>query len=788
MSRAGEKSSGTQDAVAALPEGERLKLLEMAANLAHVGHWRLDVAESNLYWSEEIYAIHGVSPADYAPELQSAINFYHPDDAQRVAGLVEAAIAKKEPFDFEFRIVRPDDEIRHVHSRGRVTTDSSGSVSTVFGVIQDITDRVLTEDALREVRLRLDLAVRGSSSGLWYVNLETEELYWSPRLMDMMGIDPKDFRPRLEEFRERLHPDDREVVYSDLEQHINNAVPFNVELRLRDNSGKYPWMQARGQADWDPSGKPLRMAGSVDDITLRKREEIFREQIYAIFTSPTGQVETKIPDILDLSLSFLNLDRAAVYKVVDDGYEIEWASESITASGLGANQMPAVSYLGSVLEGRGVITHNDLADVSNGSASIHFISMPLYVDGKPYGALWFASDIATKRVFTNNETTLVPVIERLISFELFQRNALEDTANRRAELDRILNGVPVRIWYKDGNNRILRLNNEAARSMNMSVEDAEGADTYDLFPEMAAKYHADDVRVIESGKAEMGIIEKYTPVDGTNGWISTDKIPFLDPETGEARLLVVSQDITALMSAQERLEQQAEELKQSNLDLDQFAYIASHDLRAPMRGVDQLAQWIEEDLGDKVNEDVRKNLALMRGRVARLDRMLTDILLFARAGKRDELQEPIAMDAVLEEVIGWIKPRSRIKVTAQPSSLRVKMSHTQLQQLLLNLINNAVKHHDLEDGRVEVSAQRQGASLVITVRDDGPGIPRKFQSRVFEMFRTLQSRDEREGSGIGLAVVARLVRAYDGRVVLTSPLADERGTQFQVILPGTLID
>ncbi|MFK7885912.1 MAG: PAS domain-containing protein [Gammaproteobacteria bacterium] len=787
MDESDNKSAPNQDAKSQLPESERLELLEMAASLVLVGHWRLDLVNDSLFWSEEIYRIHGVDPNDYTPDLKSALDFYHPEDAARVAGLVEAAIAEQKPFEFEFRIVRPDDEVRYVQARGRVTTDGDGAVTNVFGVFQDVTDRIRTEDELREVRLRLDLAVRGSSTGLWYWNVETSELYWSPRFMEMIEVSPEDFTPSFEEFCERLHPNDKAPVLDALEQHLESRTPFSVEYRLRCNSGQYLWIQARGQAEWDDAGKPLRMAGSVEDISLRKREETFRDHIYNSFTSPGAGMEAKITDILNLSRLYLNLDRAAVYAAVEDGYEMTFAQDAQAPLDINVNNTPAAAHLPTIMKSHGVVTHNHLADEDTATADLHFIAMPLQVDRKRYGILWFASDATTKRVFTTAETSMVPVIERLLSYELFQQNALEDAARQRAELDRILNGVPLRIWYKDDKNGIVRLNNEAARAMNMSVEEAEGANTYDLFPEMAAKYHEDDLRVINSGKAEMGIVEKFTPLDGPSGWISTDKIPFKDLETNEPRLLVVSQDITEVMSAQESLQKQAEELQQSNHDLDQFAYIASHDLRAPMRGVDQLAEWIEDDLGEDVDEGIRKKLSMMRKRVARLDRMLTDMLMFARAGKREETQAPIDVDSVFEEVIGWIEQRGQIEVIAHPSSLQLKMSRTQLQQLTTNLISNAIKHHDRESGTIEVSAQRRGADVVIAVRDDGPGIAEKYQQRVFEMFSTLQSRDEREGSGIGLAVVARLCRAHDGRVALISPLANERGTEFQVILPGTLI-
>jgi PAS domain S-box-containing protein len=129
---------------------------------------------------------------------------------------------------------------------------------------------------------------------------------------------------------------------------------------------------------------------------------------------------------------------------------------------------------------------------------------------------------------------------------------IAELGSRKKNLRLIFNNVPSRIWLKDDKNRILQLNESAAESMNITVSDGEGADTYKLFPEMAKKYHDDDLEVIESGKARLGIIEEYTPIDGSAGWVSTDKIPYTDPQTGQKLVLVIATDITELKVLKEQ--------------------------------------------------------------------------------------------------------------------------------------------------------------------------------------------------------------------------------------------
>ena len=135
---------------------QRNELLEMAEEVASVGHWHVDLATGALYWSDEVYRIHDVSPEDYTPDINSAIDFYHPEDAARVSSMLDRAISDRRPFEFEFRLVRPDGDIRLVHSRARIRVDENDDVVAVFGIFQDVTLRK-RQESLRQELLNLSL-------------------------------------------------------------------------------------------------------------------------------------------------------------------------------------------------------------------------------------------------------------------------------------------------------------------------------------------------------------------------------------------------------------------------------------------------------------------------------------------------------------------------------------------------------------------------------------------------------------------------------------------------------
>ncbi|RYE94383.1 MAG: PAS domain-containing sensor histidine kinase, partial [Myxococcales bacterium] len=182
------------------------------------------------------------------------------------------------------------------------------------------------------------------------------------------------------------------------------------------------------------------------------------------------------------------------------------------------------------------------------------------------------------------------------------------------------------------------------------------------------------------------------------------------------------EDITERHQLEREREALVEELTRSNQALDQFAHVASHDLKAPLRGIGNLAQWIEDDLGDAVTDDAREKLNLMRGRVRHLERMITSILDFATAGRRKAKPEPIDLSTLLTGVVELLAPPEHIAITIGDDLPALEAERAPLQQVFMNLLGNAVKHTQQPGASVRVDAADEGPSVHFTVADNGPGI------------------------------------------------------------------
>jgi light-regulated signal transduction histidine kinase (bacteriophytochrome) len=250
-------------------------------------------------------------------------------------------------------------------------------------------------------------------------------------------------------------------------------------------------------------------------------------------------------------------------------------------------------------------------------------------------------------------------------------------------------------------------------------------------------------------------------------------------------LLNVMEDLRAeranLAAAKDQVQRANKELARSNKDLEQFAYVASHDLKAPLRAIDNLAKWIVEDSEDILPPNSQGHLEQLQQRVQRMERFLDDLLQYSRAGHFTGHLVEVDLGEMVKDLVSLLSPREPFTVAAVGEMPTLLTASVPLEQCLQNLIDNAIRHHDRGDGRVEISSRSSGDFVEFTVADDGPGIAHQFHERIFEMFKTLHSRDEVEGSGMGLAVVKKLIEAYGGSIRVES--SPPNGATFRFTWP-----
>lgn len=248
---------------------------------------------------------------------------------------------------------------------------------------------------------------------------------------------------------------------------------------------------------------------------------------------------------------------------------------------------------------------------------------------------------------------------------------------------------------------------------------------------------------------------------------------------GNGEVLVLVRDNTSRVEAERARAREAEEQARAEA-MSQFAYIASHDLRAPLRAIDNLATWIEEDLGDEVEGESKEHLQLLRKRVQRMDNLLEGLLEYSRVGRSGVTLEDVDVGDLVSGISDMLGPPDGFTITPNGALPTLHTARDPLERVLLNLITNAVKHHDKSEGRIEVAGEDRGDHWVFRVADDGPGIPEKQRERAFEMFQTLH-RKKADGAGMGLALIKRIVENAMGTITLRD--GDPRGCVFEFTWP-----
>jgi len=350
-----------------------------------------------------------------------------------------------------------------------------------------------------------------------------------------------------------------------------------------------------------------------------------------------------------------------------------------------------------------------------------------------------------------------------------------DVRDREDWLQMLVRGVPQSFMYMDHNQRIVFANDVFLKNTNWVGKDVRGKHLSEIHGQEL--YAARTQYIDEALRGETVSYEALGRKGEGMGFFHHEFKPHLDKGGNVIGIFATATDISDRHDIERQLEAKQQELVRSNQDLEQFAYVASHDLKAPLRAIEVLVQWLRDDLTDYEGGEVHENLDLLGQRTKRLTRLLDDLLAYSRIGRKvGEVVEVDCNEQVtdLVELMG-LPENMTVEIEGE---LPVFTTYAApLEQVFRNLIGNATKHHPGPAGKVTVSCADEDDFYVFSVTDDGEGIPQEYAERVFQMFQTLKPRDEVEGSGMGLAIVSRIVDWQGGRIWF-EPGPDGRGTLF----------
>ena len=284
---------------------------------------------------------------------------------------------------------------------------------------------------------------------------------------------------------------------------------------------------------------------------------------------------------------------------------------------------------------------------------------------------------------------------------------------------------------------------------------------------------------------------RFLHSSGETRWVIAQALPDIAEDDKFLGYVSTITDITDRKQSEMELQERADELSQvnhlltrtsalleeRNRELDQFAYVTSHDLKAPLRAIANLSEWIEDDLAGTLPAENQRQMELLRGRVYRMESLIDGLLQYSRVGRTQVETETVSVQTLLTEIVDSIDPPETFTVAIGEGMPTLQAKSLLLRQVFANLIGNAIKHHPRSDGQMNVMVQDQGLFYEFAVSDDGRGIAAEHHDKIFNIFHTLEARDTKESTGIGLSIVKKIVETEGGSIRVESQVGD--GTTFR---------
>lgn len=307
-----------------------------------------------------------------------------------------------------------------------------------------------------------------------------------------------------------------------------------------------------------------------------------------------------------------------------------------------------------------------------------------------------------------------------------------------------------------------------------------------LFPkqELSQGHDAEDLRTFLAGRSRAFGAPSEVKGQRKDGGTFPLDLAVVEMHSEEVRMFVIiMRDISERKLAEEQKARLMTELESANEELKSFAYVVSHDLKAPLRAIGALADWLATDYKDKLDDQGKEHIRLLVSRVHRMGNLIDGILQYSRVGRVKEA--PVAMDVerVIREVIELIAPPENVTIEIEAPMPTIVAEPTRVQQIFQNLLSNAIKYMDKPRGEIRIACSDEGDRWKFSVKDNGPGIESRHFEKIFQLFQTLAPRDRIESTGVGLALVKKIVELYSGRIWLQSRPGE--GSTFFFTLPKT---
>ncbi|MBK8782666.1 MAG: PAS domain S-box protein [Anaerolineales bacterium] len=637
----------------------------------------------------------------------------------------------------------------------------------IFVFLRDISERKQAEEALEWMRSTLAEAQKIAHMGSFEYIAATQTTTWSEEEYRIYGLDPSEPSPSYDMMLQKyIHPDDAALLHETFTKAMQSHTVYELEHRVVRPDGSVRWVYDLAQPYFDEQGELIRYIGSTLDITERKQaEEKLHESEtrYRLISENSADViwtlDLATRRFTYVSPSVFNLRGLTPEEVMAEPMQAAITPESNEQISENLPQRIA-RYLSGDISAR---TTTKLVDQVHKDGSI----IPTE---------------AVTNLITDSEGKVVEVLG--ITRDITLRKKAEEALRKsQTQLQAIIDYSPSLISIKDLAGNILLAN----RSFDMldapPLHELIGKNVFDIFPkEVAEPLWNNDLAALQA-KGPVRSEEVVKHKDGHWHTYWTVKFPIYLQSDQPFGICAISNDITERKQAEEQLLKTLEELKRSNNELEQFAYVASHDLQEPLRAVAGMVQLLQKRYQGKLDDRADEYITLAMDGANRMQTLIKDLLEYSRVDRRGNPIQPIdanmALKSALRNLEASIQQSGAIVTTRLLPT--VDADATQLAQLFQNLIGNAIKFRSERPPQIYVEVKDLGNVWQFSVRDNGIGIEPQYFERIFLVFQRLHTRREYPGTGIGLSICKKIVDRHGGRIWIESEPG--QGTTFFFTIP-----
>ncbi|WP_373495156.1 PAS domain-containing protein [Aquiflexum sp.] len=793
------------------------KLTE-AQKIAKVGYWELELESSRLFWSDEVYNIWGLEKSKAIFNFENFHQSIHPEDVKEFDWQNDQAIAGITPLDYKHRIITPNGEVKWVHEKGKLYNENGKK--TFKGTVQDITEEEILKQGLKDLLKRYHFVTKATFEAIYDWDLESNTVVWGEGYRSIFGYQLDKFKPDYSTWKDNVHPEDLQRVLSNVETYLTSEEDnWQKEYRFRKASGEFVYVNDKSYALRDANGKVYRMVGAIQDISDQK-----------MFEETLSQERNLLRTLIDNIPDYIFVKDTQFRQIINNkanvrllGAKTEEETIGKTAYDYFPKEMADLYYQDDlfVLQSKKPIIEREepIVDNDGNKRWLSTSKIPLFnAKGEGIGLVGIARDITNKKNREQSlilKTKLLQTIADAVKILLFNEDwepAMQECLElmgKAVEADRVylfenfldpttkkLYSRPLKEWVQKG----------ISPQIGNPDYQTTALDDHPLFLELALKNEPFSFLTRELEGKTKEILDKLgiksillIPVyikDHFYGYLgfedynqerkwNEEETSFLKTLSSNLAVAIERKNhLDSVKKLNEDLQKSNAELDISNKDLEQFAYVASHDLQEPLRMISSFLGQLEKKYSDILDEKGKQYIYFAVDGAKRMKSIILDLLEFSRVGRMEDPIFPIDLNLLMEEVKLLLKSQivennASIVIPQLPV---VISQRSQLRQVLQNIISNAIKYRKKEiDPIITIEVKETSTNWEFIIEDNGIGISPEYFQKIFVIFQRLHNKEEYKGTGIGLAICKKIIENLGGRIWVESE--ENKGSRFHFTLP-----